>query len=91
MSIYYLTTRYISVEAIGNIRMVQQNRLGVHKVNDALTCWGTSCNKCFECRTELCHFCQDSIWHCKCTVEYNIRLNPSLMHVHVADYIALLP
>jgi hypothetical protein len=91
MSIYYLSVKYHDADTVRNIRMVQQNKLGVHKKDDRLTCWGTCCETCFECTTETCHFCQDSIWECTCTADFNIRLNPSLMDLHVSDYIALLP
>lgn len=91
MSIYYLSTKHHDAESVRNISLAQQNRLGVHKINDALTCWGTSCERCFECTTETCYFCQDSIWECACTAKFNIRLNPGLMDLYVSDYIALLP
>ena len=79
-----------------NIMMQQQNIVGVHKVRekDALTCWGTCCDMCYECRTQRCYACKKELFvgsGCVCKQgEGNIRLNPEYMRLHPEDYIALI-
>lgn len=76
-----------------NILLQHQNRVGVHKrrVIDALTCFGTSCGLCYECRTQRCYACKEEFSGCVCKqYEGNIRLNPEYMRLHPEDYLALI-
>ena len=90
MSYYYLNSAIVDREYIRSIGQVQANKQGVYKKDDALTCWGTSCDRCYECKTGLCHFCQKIIWDCDCSPEVNIRLNWHLMHIPLHEYIRKL-
>ena len=64
------------------------NRMGVHKCAkaDALTCWGSGCAQCLECRTFKCYACGEDLWACVCGLG-NIRKQPALMDLHPEDYI----